>query len=374
VFATRHVSKGELVLSIPFDLAMSAHNAALDALCKEWSAKSALVRSNPNVQLALLLLHETELGAASKFAPYINILPADVDLPSTHWPHADLAQMQGLTCMVVAMGHASSIATMFCELVESGVLIHAFDDFVWALAIVMSRDNPVYAAASSSSSGGSRVQAPKLGLVPGFDMFNHDPTATAMTTEQNPASFAYEVRAHRDFAAGEEVTIFYGPRPDVQLLVYCGFVALPPGVNANTKPVIAFTVGGSDDALAKARQALLKDVPGVRVLAGGKTMVTVDASNLTPVLAAAMAACATTRDGVAAALRRKLAGQWTSPQRDEVAKAKAVLDEWARAQRAMVTVPATSRRQKLVANLRLSEACAVERAAAALNGLMVKPQ
>jgi hypothetical protein len=60
-----------------------------------------------------------------------------------------------------------------------------------------------------------------LALVPLFDMFNH-------TEGENTTLFAgteeMEIAANNDYKANQQLKIFYGPRPNLELLLYQGFV------------------------------------------------------------------------------------------------------------------------------------------------------
>ena len=98
-----------------------------------------------------------------------------------------------------------------------------FELFMWALCAVTTRQNNL---AKSDN------EPMMLSLVPVYDMCNHE--AGAYSTVYMPSDMGHELicGAMRDFEEGEEFRIYYGSRPNSELLIYSGFV-MKPGENSD---------------------------------------------------------------------------------------------------------------------------------------------
>ena len=148
----------------------------------------------------------------------------------------------------------------------------SFALFRWALATTLTRQNEIPVSVTEAASGaGSGAVA--LALIPGWDMLNHSAEACAsvetsfeanQTKDPDLASTAARgdcdagsgsgsggpevraaagnagclvCRATRALRRGEEVHMFYGPRPTQELLVYSGFVPdLEPALDRLANP------------------------------------------------------------------------------------------------------------------------------------------
>lgn len=96
---------------------------------------------------------------------------------------------------------------------KSGFL---YDDFIWAVSCVMSRQNEI-----PSKSG---LPSPTLALIPLWDLCNH--CSGHISTYFNVESSTCDCYAQCDFKVNEEFRIFYGPRTNSELLLQQGFVYL----------------------------------------------------------------------------------------------------------------------------------------------------
>lgn len=97
---------------------------------------------------------------------------------------------------------------------ESGFL---YDDFIWAVSCVMSRQNEIPSKPGHLS--------PTLALIPLWDLCNHK--SGHISTFFNVESSTCDCYAQCKFKIDEEFTIFYGPRTNSELLLQQGFVYLP---------------------------------------------------------------------------------------------------------------------------------------------------
>ena len=65
--------------------------------------------------IALFLLHERAMGNASRWAPYIALLPADSGSP-VQWEEADLAELQGSQVLGTVQGYRAYFQQRFDQL------------------------------------------------------------------------------------------------------------------------------------------------------------------------------------------------------------------------------------------------------------------
>jgi len=202
-----------------------------------------------SLAVALLVHHERMRGEASEFAPYLDALPRDfpcmplLDQPppweapaaapeaaepgaATRSGEPDdepwLYRGTGLERLAQAGPALSSqrgVARMHQaieELDPQGLLWHHAQRgndaaLRWAAAAVQSR--------AHAARGG------RTALVPLADCFNHSTTSPNLELCEGEAAF--QVRALRPVAAGEELLLSYGPFSNAELLFNAGFACLP---------------------------------------------------------------------------------------------------------------------------------------------------
>lgn len=228
LFATRSIPHETLLVEVPSRAMMTSappvHRPSLVALMQ---ATPVLMRS-PSLALSLILLAEAAAGAASPFAPYIAALPARFttpfaafDTPASYIalrpsPSATVAvrtlraQLRDYTGIffAIASTRPSDIPLQFLSL----------SNFRWVVSVIMTRQNALPAPGSASN------VPPRMALVPFWDLFNHAHGSPSTSVVLRTGTVSIECRAMRNFNAGEPVTMFYGPRPNVQFALYSGFV------------------------------------------------------------------------------------------------------------------------------------------------------
>ena len=113
---------------------------------------------------------------------------------------------------------------------------YSWEMFKWSISIVMSRQNVVPTAAGGGAGGG----ATELALIPVWDLMNHavgmkmddfgqSATAAGGTHIQQTQTYfndendCIEFRTPVGLPCGWEITMFYGPRSNIELLTYSGF-------------------------------------------------------------------------------------------------------------------------------------------------------
>lgn len=89
-----------------------------------------------------------------------------------------------------------------------------YDDFIWAVSCVMSRQNEIPSKPT--------LPSPTLALIPLWDLCNH--CSGHISTYFNVESSTCDCYAQQDFKANEEFQIFYGGRTNLELLLQQGFV------------------------------------------------------------------------------------------------------------------------------------------------------
>ena len=89
-----------------------------------------------------------------------------------------------------------------------------YRDFCWAVSSVTTRQNKIPLKGDSGSHD--------LALIPLWDMCNH--IEGVITTDYDPVTRQCICYAAHPVAVGEEICIYYGPRPNSELLLHSGFV------------------------------------------------------------------------------------------------------------------------------------------------------
>ncbi|KDO35002.1 hypothetical protein SPRG_01065 [Saprolegnia parasitica CBS 223.65] len=318
VVASCAIAAGERVLFVPEHLLLTSSTAQLPSFAPLQA--DPLLSQFPSAMLALRLLYEMQQGAKSPLAAYLRILPSRFYLPFDY-------SGDDFAALMSTMAYAPAVQLLYNGLKQytylharlsslSLVPISTFtlENFLWATSVVLTRQNNVPTPADPRA----------LALIPGWDLCNHAPGA--ITTYFEAAQRGVVCDAMTSFAPGEQLTIFYGPRPNAELLVYSGF-CLP--VNAYDTLRLRL-VAGPDDALWKVRAMVLTklgatldgDAALVRVTSDGAFAAAID-QRTTHVLLLDKA-------GLGAALRSLPAFlPWT----DEVAaRAKSLLAQAAAAQ------------------------------------------
>lgn len=228
LFATRAIPKGDTFVTVPPAVMMSSKTAVTSSIGDFLDAVPAL-RGNPSMALSLHLLAEA-LDETSFFRPYIQVLPATFSIPmSLPFSASQLMSLQPSPAFSRAVRTLRSqliqytkiyvlLSKMPAGITSLSVDMFSFDNFEWAVSVVMTRQNQFPSAVPG--------QPPALGLVPVWDMCNHavgdHTTSVLLDPTTNTASV--ECGAMRTFEAGDAITIFYGNRPNVELLLYSGFV------------------------------------------------------------------------------------------------------------------------------------------------------
>ena len=218
---------GDTVVKVPekcFILADCSNNPDLNEMCTSDTTLCYM----PNICLALNLLNE-RLNPNSFWKPYLDSLPQSYSsllyFKKYHFdrltPSPTFVTCARLYCKLVGL-YVYLCSKLFKsennDAAQLGKAIYftpnnfTFQAFRWAMSTVMTRQNNV-------PIGGG------LALVPILDMLNHDP-AISQSVDYDDDARHVVVYAPKSMQKGEEMKIFYGPRPNHDLFVHNGFAMI----------------------------------------------------------------------------------------------------------------------------------------------------
>lgn len=221
VFATDNFKEGDIFVKIPKE-AMLTSDLVTASPIGPLIANDPMLSSMPNVALALLLLHELYSGD-SKWQPYINVLPRRFS-NILYFSIDQIELLKGTSMFLEALNVVRSIARQYAYL-SNMFLKHPlgkelgfadklnYEDYKWAVATLMTRQNPI-----PSTTGQNQAV---LALIPFLDMCNH--VEGPVSIDYNPETKECECFAANPVKPRDEIKIYYGPRPNTELVVYNGF-------------------------------------------------------------------------------------------------------------------------------------------------------
>ncbi|OQR82999.1 zinc phosphodiesterase ELAC protein 1-like [Achlya hypogyna] len=252
VVATKPIEVGDRVLFVPQRLLLTSSTAHVPGFAD--LQRDPLLSQFPSAMLALHLLYEVQRGDASPWAQYLRVLPATFHLP-LDYAASDFKALEPTPAFAPAVQLLFNSLQQFLyvrivlqRLLSPPVSLQTFtlDNYLWALSIVLTRQNNVPTDSDPRA----------LALIPGWDLCNHAPGA--ITTYFDPELGGVVCDAMQRFEAGDQFTIFYGPRPNVELLVYSGF-CLPE----NPLDLLPLPIPHAPDALWKIRSMLLAKINAI---------------------------------------------------------------------------------------------------------------
>merc|ERR1719384_1705521 len=242
---TGDIKQGEEVIRVPQKAMMSADTAKASSI-GTLIEKDPLLQTMPNVVLAVHLLIERN-SPASIWEPYINPLPHSYTTV-LYYDQEKFEELRGSPALEDGLKQYKFVARQYAYFYRlfSNTLLKdylTYEEYRWAVSTVMTRQNLV---------PGRESEAVVNTLIPFWDLANHD--NGILSTDYDPETPATVCLAHRDFAQGEQLTIFYGVRANCDLLIHNGFV-FPD----NQADCLTIRLGvAKTDTLATARLALLE--------------------------------------------------------------------------------------------------------------------
>lgn len=234
-FATKALRRDEVCIEVPDALVLTAEaSVAGGALARAGIDEGADNRRTDAHALVLALMAERCAGEASRWAPYIAMLPACVDHMPHEWPAEDLRLLEGTSTMrglrgAVAPGAGGQLPSRVGDGFDTFCVPFAakhgasfgfpaerdelYDLFSWATGVV----------ASYSFSLGDKHES----MVPVWDMLNHVSGAANVRLNHDAARGVLQMLATREIAKGEELVNSFGELPNGELLRRYGFVEEP---------------------------------------------------------------------------------------------------------------------------------------------------
>lgn len=255
--ARRAIAKGEPFLSVPYSMVLASHlgvgPTAVHHAAWQQVASDPLLQHFPSCMLALRLLGEASEGDRSFFQPYIAILPTHFNVPM-FYNVADFKYLEGTSLFEPAVKLLYNSIKQYCYFhallarmgTRSPIPLERFTvgNYFWALGVVLTRQNEVVVTGAESS---------VMALIPGWDLCNHE-ASTAIATFSDPLARVITCHAIRDFAAHEQVRMFYGKRSNEHLLLYSGFV---DDANEYDSVQLELRLDEKHDPLVKIRRLLI---------------------------------------------------------------------------------------------------------------------
>lgn len=266
LFATRPIASGELFVRISEGLILTPDLSASSPLRALVDALPALA-AMPSLALVLQLLLEAA-NPASRFAPYVAVLPAAFTIPLTNFGPADVAALAPSRAAEAAVKTLRATVRDYTHVYTAlhrnripgiPVSLLSLENYLWATSVAMTRQNEL------------PVRGPgRFALVPVWDMCNHSPglATTSVGVSQPDGEVVVESRAMCDFAEGEPITMCYGKRPNMELLLYSGFVQ--PDNENDKVPLDLLLQADADLAKFKAKVVLAKARIAVEELDDGR--------------------------------------------------------------------------------------------------------
>ncbi|GAB1313744.1 Ribosomal lysine N-methyltransferase 4 [Madurella fahalii] len=190
--------------------------------------------------LILIMMHEYLQGNASRWRPYLDVLPSAFDTPM-FWSDAELAELQA-SSLVAKIGRDEAdrmIKSKILPVVRANehvffpadspklddaqllALAHRMGSTIMAYAFDLEKDDGDDEADEDDGWVEDRDGKTMLGMVPMADMLNADAEFNAHINHGHDALTATALRTIR---AGEEILNYYGPLSSGELLRRYGYV------------------------------------------------------------------------------------------------------------------------------------------------------
>ncbi|KAL7046055.1 hypothetical protein ACKWTF_002463 [Chironomus riparius] len=255
----KSLKEGEIFIVIPDNMIFSyskIENSIPDVLKQKIFSDCPLSENMSNVKLALALMIE-RMNSQSKFKPYFDVLPNKFSTVLYYTP-TEMKELQGTLAFTSALKQVKYIIAQYAFLYKyimvatnenDSVMEELRDNFTyefyrWAVSCVMTRQNIIPKNDDINESV----------LIPAWDMANH--TNGDINTQFNNETHQIESFSMKNFQVGEQVTIAYGNRSNLDFLIHNGFVFKE---NTNTDLFVKLNLNKSDP-LFEDRLLLLKRI------------------------------------------------------------------------------------------------------------------
>lgn len=246
---TEDLQQGVEVINVPLE-AMMTEDTARKSYLGPLIERDPILQHMGNVSLALHVLGEY-VNPQSPWQPYLRILPASYST-TLYFSQEEVLGLKGSPALEEAVRQFRNIARQYSYFYR---ILHSlpearswpikdyftFDAYRWAVSTIMTRQNRVPTKGASG----------QLALIPAWDMCNHE--QGIYSTDYDEEKNCCVCLAQKDFKKGDQFTIYYGKRHNVELFLHNGFVEI-----GNENDSLAIKLGVSkNDPLHDEKVALL---------------------------------------------------------------------------------------------------------------------
>eukprot|EP00899_Mesostigma_viride_P018634 jgi/Mesvir1/26772/Mv20547-RA.1 len=252
LYSTEPIKNGTVVMRVHPKLFMGITSAKSTSLLPVigYIEREGWMTSTPALWLVLHLLQE-DAKPASFFRPFLDTLPreyGDEFHNALYYGEEEVEDLQGSVAALAlyeAMEHTVSAHETGCRALARlypkemhGVATCARDQIQWALAMISSRARWLRRDVPTSQT-----------FVPFYDLANHASEGAEVAIDDQGALV---VTAIRDYGAGGELRVQYGPKPNAELLMFYGFVE--GDTEAAASAVIKIKQSVLDDVFGKGKK------------------------------------------------------------------------------------------------------------------------
>ncbi|CAB4067039.1 SETD3 [Lepeophtheirus salmonis] len=228
------LKEGDVVIKIPRKCIMSSETAR-DSSIGSLIEKDPMLKTMHNVALTLHLLIEKN-SPASFWGTLYQRSPT----------YVDALKQYKFVARQYAYFYRKFQNTMLRD-------YFTYDEYRWAVSTVTTRQNKV--PCTKPDSYGLSIMA--NALIPFWDMANHSVKPPVLSTDFDIDSDSLLCLANQNFKAGQEFTIFYGVRGNMDFLIHNGFIPLNNEYN-----FYSLKIGfGKNDPLFALKNSLLEKIP-----------------------------------------------------------------------------------------------------------------
>eukprot|EP00027_Filamoeba_sp_ATCC50430_P004566 CAMPEP_0168555016 /NCGR_PEP_ID=MMETSP0413-20121227/8099_1 /TAXON_ID=136452 /ORGANISM="Filamoeba nolandi, Strain NC-AS-23-1" /LENGTH=463 /DNA_ID=CAMNT_0008585817 /DNA_START=85 /DNA_END=1474 /DNA_ORIENTATION=- len=218
LIATKEIAQDDLLLKIPSRLMLSTRSSLEISSELNKLLDEEIVRLVPSLGLALRLIYEKN-KLNSFWAPYIKILPEKYT-NALYYTFDEIALLKGSLVLPDAVKFVKTKVREYSFVYNAikNLKSHILNEFTftwaeyrWAASAVASRQNMLPIDGQNM-----------LVLIPFWDLANH--SQGKVTTFYDEKTRELECQAMTNFKKGDQITIFYGVRPNYELFLLQGFV------------------------------------------------------------------------------------------------------------------------------------------------------
>jgi hypothetical protein len=279
VIALNDIEEGKIIMNINRTALFSAKFGS--APCPEIAKIINEFSDNVTLELTMLLLYHRNIKN-SFFKIYLNSLPTYFTVP-LYWDINVYEALDNCLIMKRAIGSLRSSAILYLRCLQTVKKVNlsefpinymTWDNFRWALSVVMTRQNNVPLPKEQILLLRPNESEFFPALVPGWDMLNHE--LGEVTTYFDVELDAIVYPSMRAFVVGSEITMCYGFRPNDLLLIYSGFC-----IENNPNESLDAELSVPRDEISRVRDLIIKTFLGenLRCKTDGNLMYTVDRKN-----------------------------------------------------------------------------------------------